>query len=205
MMTTSRRHQRTNRNRLADDDVKRLVARAADGDQTAWNALVDEFGGLLRATTRAHRLSDEDAADVCQTTWMRLVENLESIQDPTRLGSWLATTARRECLGVIRRAARLIPQSDDLLDHPSEEPDPSERLITEQSVVAIHAALNRLGPRHRALLRMLAAVPAPSYAEIGATLGMAIGSIGPTRARALARLRSEAAQTGLMPLARAVA
>jgi RNA polymerase sigma factor (sigma-70 family) len=204
-MTNPPRHQRTKRCRLAGDEVKGLVARAADGDQAAWNALVDEFGGLIWAMTRTPRLSAEDAADVCQSTWMRLVENLDSIQDPTRLGGWLATTARRECLRVIHRAARLIPQPDDLLDRPSEEPDPGERLITEQSLVALHAAFNRLGPRHRALLRMLAPVPAPSYAEIGAALGMPIGSIGPTRARALARLRSEAAHTGLTPPAQAAA
>lgn len=89
-----------------------LVARAADGDEAAWNALVDEFGGLVWATTRAHRLSAADAADVFQITWIRLVENLDRIQDLAHVNGWLATTARRESLSLLRRSTRLIPRAD---------------------------------------------------------------------------------------------
>jgi RNA polymerase sigma factor (sigma-70 family) len=179
--------------RLPTDEVARLVAQAADGDQDAWNTLVDAFVGMLWATTRAHRLSAADAADVVQTTWMRLVENLDRIDDPTRVGAWLMTTARRECVVVLRRAGRQIPHGDDMPDPdpPCYEPHPDDRLISEQDALAVRAALQRLAPRDRALLRMLAAEPAASYEEIGAALGMAVGSIGPTRARSLARLRSE--------------
>jgi RNA polymerase sigma factor (sigma-70 family) len=187
------RPKATNRRRLAGEDVARLVARAADGEQRAWNELVDEFGGVVWAATRTHRLGGADAADVVQTTWLRLVESLDRIEDPTRLGLWLATTARRECLKVIDRTSRLIPRGDDLPDMPSDAPQPGEQLLSEQRAHAVRAAIGRLAPRDRALLRMLAADPAPSYEEIGAALGMAVGSIGPTRARALARLRAHAA------------
>jgi RNA polymerase sigma factor (sigma-70 family) len=195
-MASERRHEATNR-RLAGDDVARLVARAADGDQLAWRALVDEFAGVVWAATRAYRLNGADAADVFQTTWMRLFQGLDRIKDPACVGAWLATTARRECLAVIRRASRLIPRSHDLPDAPSDAPHHVERLIAEQRAAAVRVALKRLGPRDGALLRMLSAEPAPSYAEIGAALNMAVGSIGPTRARALARLRREAARAGL--------
>ncbi len=187
----------TDRRRLASGHVALLVTRAADGDQAAWNALVDEFGGLVWRTTRAHRLDAADAADVFQTTWMRLVENLDRVQDPARLGAWLATTARHESLSVIRRSARLIPRSDDLPDLSTNAPQPDERLISEHDAILLRTALERLEPRDRALLRMLAADPTPSYAEVSAALGIAIGSIGPTRARALTRLRREATRAGL--------
>lgn len=199
-MANERRNEATHRGRLASDQVGLLVTRAADGDEAAWNALIDEFGGLVWATTRAHRLSGADAADVFQTTWMRLVEKLDGIQDPARLGGWIATTARHESLNVIRRAVRLIPSSDDLPDLPSDAPHPDERLISEHDAIAVQTALERLGPRDRALLRILAAEPTPSYAEISAALGIAIGSIGPMRARALTRLRREAARVGLSAL-----
>ena len=142
---------------------------------------------MVWATTRAHRLSDADAADVFQTTWMRLVEKLDRIEDPARLSGWLATTARHESVNVIRRAVRLIPCSDDLPDLPSDEPHPSERLSIQQNAIDMQTAVERLGPRDHALLRMLATEPTPSYAEISASLGIAIGSIGPMRARALTR------------------
>jgi RNA polymerase sigma factor (sigma-70 family) len=195
--------KRTTRLRRPSDQVARLLTRAANGDQAAWNALIDEFGGLVWAITRAHRLNAADAADVFQTTWMRLVENLDRIQDPARLGAWLATTARRESLSIIRRAARLIPRPDDLPDLPSDTAHPAARLIRDQDAVAVQTALERLEPRDRALLQMLAAEPPPSYAEISAALGIAMGSIGPTRARALARLRREFTQVGVWSGSRA--
>lgn len=196
-MADANRHEKTSGFRLTRDDVARLVARAAAGDHAAWNELVDEFGPIVWATTRAHRLSAADASDVFQTTWMRLVENIGRIDDPARVGAWLVTTTRRQCLSVIRRAARLVPLGDDLPEVPSDAPSAGDRLVGEHDAAAIRAALAQLGPRDRRLLRMLAAEPAPSYAEIGAALGMAVGSIGPTRARALARLRGEAARAGL--------
>jgi RNA polymerase sigma factor (sigma-70 family) len=196
-MADARRQETTSRPRLARHDVARLVARAADGDHGAWNALVDEFGAIVWATTRAHRLSGADAADVFQTTWMLLVENIGLIHDRASVGAWLATTARRQCLGVIRRAARVLPLGDDLPDAPSDAPHAGDLLVSRQNAAVIRTALAQLSPRDRRLLRMLAADPAPSYDEIGAALGMPLGSIGPTRARALARLRREAARAGL--------
>jgi RNA polymerase sigma factor (sigma-70 family) len=196
-MASARRLKPTTPGRLSSADVARLLARAADGDQLAWNALVDEFAGVVWAATGAYRLSGPDAADVFQTTWMRLVQNVGRIEEPTRLGAWLATTARRECIDVLRRSSRVIPRSHDLPEPASDAPHHADRLIAEQHAVAVRVALQRLGPRDSALLRMLCAEPAPSYMEIGAALNMAVGSIGPTRARALARLRREAARAGL--------
>src|SRR5262249_59270378 len=97
-----------------------LVRAAAAGDQAAWNELVERFQGLVWATARAHRLTRADAADVAQTVWLRLVENLGRIRDPERLGAWLATTAQRECLRHIRLHAReQLSDATDVFDAPS--------------------------------------------------------------------------------------
>jgi RNA polymerase sigma factor (sigma-70 family) len=197
MMATARSYEATKRGRLAGDDLARLFARAADGDQVAWSALVNEFSQLVSGATRAYRLNDADAADVVQSTWMRLLQSLDHINDPTRLSAWLTTTARRESVHVLRRAARLIPSGNNLSDPPSDTPHHDARLITQENAAALRVALKHLKPRDDALLRMLAAEPTPNYQEISAVLGLAVGSIGPTRARALARLRREAARAGL--------
>src|SRR4051795_2193299 len=89
-----------------------LVLSAAEGDQAAWDALVDRFAGLVWSIARAHRLSAADAADVSQTTWLRLVEHLGRIRDPERVGAWLAATARNESLRPLRRAQRGPPPRD---------------------------------------------------------------------------------------------
>jgi RNA polymerase sigma factor (sigma-70 family) len=183
--------------------INKLVQRAAQGDQDAWNKLVEEFGGLVWATARAYRLSHADAAEVSQITWLRLVENLNRLHEPARVGAWLATTARHECIRQLRRTSRLIP-CDDLPEQVSESAAPDEALLANERDHAANerdhalwSALERLPARDRQLLRMLVADPTPSYAEISTALQMPIGSIGPTRARALQRLRRELRRHGL--------
>jgi RNA polymerase sigma factor (sigma-70 family) len=184
------------RARRSDAVVTQLVHRAAEGDQDAWNQLVEEFSALVWATVRAYRLSATDAAEVSQMTWLRLVENLERLRDPARVGGWLATTARRECVQVLRHTARVIPHAD-LPELVSNSPAPDATLLANERDDALWTALAALPERDRRLLRMLMADPAPSYSEISAALQMPIGSIGPTRERALQRLRREVRRRGL--------
>lgn len=198
-MTTLLKPDTTNgvRVRLTPEATTCLVEHAAAGDEHAWQGLVDEFGGLVWAVTRAHRLGDADAGDVTQTTWLRLVEHLSLLKDPERVGAWLATTARHECLGVLRRSARLVAHGDDLPEPADDAPTHDTALLTQERDATLWRAFAHLSERDRALLRMLMADPVPSYEEIGAALGMPIGSIGPTRARALQRLRREVERLGL--------
>jgi RNA polymerase sigma factor (sigma-70 family) len=188
---------RVSRTRRNDAAVSRLVRCAARGDQHAWDELIDEFAGLVWGIARAFRLGDADAADVSQTTWLRLVENLDRLQDPSRVGAWLATTARRQCIQHLNDASRVVPRGDDLPEPVNTSPDPSAALLAEERDQALWTAMERLPERDRRLLRMLMADPTPSYTEISAALAMPIGSIGPTRARALERLRREAQRSGL--------
>jgi len=170
-------------------EVARLVERAADGDHSAWNELVDEFSDLVWAIARSHRLSDDDAADVSQTTWCKLVEHLGRLKEPWRVGAWLVTTARRESLACKPRAARVVPWGD----HPPEvadvAPQHDARLLREERDEALWTAFTRLDERDRRLLRMTVTEPSACYKEVGAALDMPVGSIGPTRGRALERLR----------------
>lgn len=179
-------------------DLSRLVESARDGDEAAWEAIVERFSGLVWATVRAHRLSAAQAADVVQYAWLRLVENLDRIEDPARLGAWLATTARRECLRTIGQARREQPTDEPWMwdgateagpwDAGLSEP-PDARLLAAERDAALRGALAAIDERCRALLRMIAAPDPPSYEEIGAALDMPVGAIGPTRGRCLDKLR----------------
>jgi RNA polymerase sigma factor (sigma-70 family) len=134
-------------------------------------------------------LSPADAADVVQFTWLRLVENLDRIHDPERLGGWLATTARRECLRVIRLRGREQPSGTaGVFDRSIDDPVAGQIVTAERDRV-LRRALSGLDQRCQALLRLLAAADPQSYEEIGAALGMPIGAIGPTRGRCLEKLR----------------
>jgi RNA polymerase sigma factor (sigma-70 family) len=185
---------------MAEITARELVMDAAGGNQGAWDALVDRFGNLVWSIARAHNLTDADAADVSQTTWLRLVENLERIRDPERVGSWLASTARHECLRVLRRAGRAIPVADDIeLDAESPAPPLDSSLLTTERDTALWRAFAKLGERCRMLLRLLMADPPASYEEISAATGSPVGSIGPTRARCLEQLRRHGAVAGIVP------
>jgi len=182
-------------------EVTVLVRRAAAGQQTAWEVLVDEYSPLVWSVVRGFRLGHTQAADAAQITWLRLVEHLPDIRDPERLPGWLRTTARRVCLAIIRESGRerLTECFDDLgttVDrYRDAEYDGLEAAILRKERQAmVRQALAGLTERHRTLLALLVASPRMSYAEIGARLDMPVGSIGPTRARILAHLR-EALET----------
>jgi RNA polymerase sigma factor (sigma-70 family) len=185
---------------LSDLSTGVLVRLADAGDQNAWDTLVGRFNGLLWAIARAHRLDSFAADDVVQTTWLRLLEHLGQIKDPERLPAWLATTARRECLRMLRRSGReVMGVADDvaveLVDRLTEPLD--DRLLTDERDVALWQCFQQLPDRCQTLLRILMASPPPSYGDVSAALGTPVGSIGPTRGRCLDRLRELAAQAGL--------
>ena len=168
--------------------IASLVRSAADGDAVAWNSLVEQFSPHLWSVVRGYRLTEEEAADVLQQTWLRLIEYLGHIEDPARLGAWLATTARRETLRVIR--GRSVPTGpDDLPDIDGHDRSPEDALLASERDQALRHAIGQLPVRCQKLLALLYSEPSPSYAEIAAAVGAPIGSIGPTRARCLQRLR----------------
>jgi RNA polymerase sigma factor (sigma-70 family) len=183
-----------------DAPVAPLVAAAASGDSSAWDTLVERFSGLLWATARSHRLDTADAADVVQTSWLRLLENLDRIQDPERLGGWLATVARRECLLVLRRSDREPPvPADEAFDRVPDQRAPLDAgLLADERDAALWQVFEQLPDPCRRLLRVLVSDPPPAYAEVAAALDMPIGSIGPTRARCLGKLRTLALANGAL-------
>lgn len=176
--------------------VAMLVKAAAGGDRRAWDALVERFAGTVWAIARAHRLNAADAADVSQTTWLRLVEHLDRLDQPERVGAWLATTARRESLRVIRISGRQVANGDDFDVVPATSASPDHNLISAERDRIVTALVYQLPQRSRVLLRLLSADSPLSYRDISEALCMPIGSIGPTRARALEQLRRIAARSG---------
>jgi RNA polymerase sigma factor (sigma-70 family) len=166
-----------------------LLARAAQGDQRAWDELVDEHTRLLWSVARSFRLDAADANDVVQTTWLRLVEHLDRIEDPTRLVGWLVTTARREAMRVLRRSGRERPIVEDtVLDRPDGAPPVDTGLLLDERDQALWQAFDRLGEKCQQLLRIAVADP-QAYDEISVVLDMPVGSIGPTRRRCLTQLK----------------
>ena len=175
------------------------IARAAlAGDEEAWRALVARFDHMLRVIVRGYRLDQADADDVIQTTWIRAYDNRHRIEEPAAIGGWLAVTARREALRTLQRGVReIVAEEPQPRDHP-EAGTPETETIDRERRAAVRAAVGRLPGRQRMLLSTFLRRPAASYDEISCALDMPIGSIGPTRERALSRLRDDAALTGVL-------
>jgi RNA polymerase sigma factor (sigma-70 family) len=182
-------------------DLAALVECAAAGDSGAWDALVDRFASTVWAIARGHRLSAADAADVSQTTWLRLVENLHRIEQPDRVGAWLAVTARRESLRVLRVGSRQTANGHEFeqLPDPAPPKPPDHAVATREWETVVADLIAQLPPRSQLLIRHLSADSPLSYKDISEALDMPIGSIGPTRARALEQLRRLAIQAGIEP------
>jgi len=176
---------------IDSSDAATLVRRAAEGDRMAWERLVVKFERLIWSITVEFKLVESDAADVAQTTWLRLLEHIDRIQHPDRVGSWLAATARNECLRNLAARKRVVLGHDDaeLNSAAASGPAVDERILARERDQVVRDALSRLPSRWQRLLEMLMADPPVSYAEISDQLGVPVGSIGPTRGRCLAQLR----------------
>ena len=167
-----------------------LLLRVGDGDPTAWEEIFSRYGKLVYATVWSFRLQEADALDAVQMTWLRLAENAHRIRFPERLGGWLATTARRECLHILRQAK---PTLGALGIVPETVVDPSvgpeQRVIEVDTSRRLWKLVAELSPRRQTLLRTLFTNNPQSYAEVAHATGIPPGGIGPTRARALQQLR----------------
>jgi RNA polymerase sigma factor (sigma-70 family) len=166
-----------------------LLTLAGNGDQKAWDTLVDRFGQMVWSVARGFRLDDASAKDVSQTVWLKLIENIDSINDPERLPGWLATTSRREALRVSRAHERDVPSE---FEYDVEDPSPSleEVLIDDENHRFVVQAFKTLDEVCQQLLRLMIIEPVLSYEEISEVTGRPIGSLGPTRARCLDKLRA---------------
>jgi RNA polymerase sigma factor (sigma-70 family) len=178
---------------VSERSLSELAGAAARGDDTAWGIIVDRHSQLVWTVVRSHRLRPADAADAFQTTWLRLVEHLGRLKRPDQLGAWLVTTARRECLRLLRVRGREFADAD-IADR-ADEPDtgalgPEAALLVSEENAAVARAFALLPQRCQAILRLTFADPAPSYGQIAQILDIPVGSIGPTRRRCLDHLRT---------------
>lgn len=178
-------------------DAETVVRSAASGDMRAWQRLVEQYSRLIWSITAEFRLNESDAADVVQTTWLRLLEHIDDINQPTRVASWLAVTARHECLRSVAGHKRLVLGQDveDMAAAVPHDREIDDRLLADERANDVRAALSRLPRQSQRLLEMLMADPPIPYSEISDELGLPVGSIGPTRGRCLAKLRSLLLQT----------
>jgi RNA polymerase sigma factor (sigma-70 family) len=172
-----------------------LLRSAAGGDERAWTEIVQRYRDLVSAVVRSHRLQDADAHDAEQRTWLRLVEHRHAVRDPQRLGGWLATTASRECLRIMRESRAVV--SDELDAVPDPDRTVEDRVVDADTVSRLWTIVAALPPRGRTIMMELFAEEPRPYADVARDTGIPIGSLGPSRARLIHRVR-RSFDTGLV-------
>ena len=178
----------------AEIDAHDLVQAAAAGDSHGWDGLVERFGALVWSTARAWGLSLEEGADVAQTTWLRLAEQLGRLRDgPDRIGVWLASTARQESLRLV------VTRVGDHADPGQEEPaaPPAATATPLEPEVMLWRVLRDLPEHCRRLLRVLSAVPPPDQEELAAALDLKVTDVPAARVACLEAFRYRMANIGI--------
>jgi RNA polymerase sigma factor (sigma-70 family) len=183
-----------------DPVVTDLVTRARTGDKQAWDTLVERYAPLIWSICGRHKLG-ADAEDISQNVWLHLVRQLDKIRDPAALPGWLATTAHRECLRLLRAARRpladgKVVDAEAITDEQARTAE--EELLAAERNAALRAAFRDLPPGERQLILILIEDPPVPYTAISARLGIPRGSIGPTRRRCLDKLRRHPALAALI-------
>ncbi|WP_078661005.1 RNA polymerase sigma factor [Streptomyces sp. NRRL B-24484] len=130
--------------------------------------------------------SRADGEDLEQEVWLQAAERSAGAGLPRDLGGWLRARAVRAALTARRAAAREVPVPRP----PVARRGPHEELLAAELGRAVRRALGRLSGRCPELLLSLAESPELRYTELAARTGIPRGSIGPTRSRCLACLRS---------------
>ena len=169
-----------------------LLRAAVAGDQSAWEQLVSRFEPLVLSVINGYRLQEADVRDAAQRTWLVMIEHHQQIREAEALGGWLRTTVRRECLRIIRDRQRIAPlQPAEAADFPDVTVDIEQRVVDADTMQQLWTLIESLPARSYLLLNSLFVDDPPAYAELARTSGIPVGSIGPTRARALRRLRRQ--------------
>jgi RNA polymerase sigma factor (sigma-70 family) len=172
--------------RIAD-----LVDAARGGSDEALGQLVTELSPTMWQVARAAGLGTDDAKDVVQTVWTRLLDNLGDIRSSAAVIGWLVVTTKREAWRVRAIARRHLPAAEEWFAAlPDHAPGSEEQVIENDQRRTLWLAVGRLSPRCQELLRIIALIPRPDYQAVAAELGMPTGSVGPTRGRCLAKLRA---------------
>jgi len=185
------------------DTDEELLAACLRGDQAAWDALIERYSALIYSIPLKYHLSEADAADVFQSVCVSLLEKLGSIRDPRGLPAWIITTTTRQCWAHQRQRTRELGRSTAgelaLEDEPPDpDPLPDEEVLALERQHLVRSAVSQLPANCRRLLEALFSDASNqlSYQELADVMGVPLNSLGPTRARCLAKLKKTLDEVG---------
>jgi RNA polymerase sigma factor (sigma-70 family) len=169
-----------------------LIQACRKGDVRAWERILEKYERLVFSIALRTGLNAEDSADITQVTFTILMQSLDDLRPDSRLAPWLATVARRHAWRYIARHRREpVGYEADLAESDLARDRSADPLDVWERTEWLRSGLATLDERCRKLLQSLYFEgESPSYAEVADRFSMAVGSVGPTRARCLERLKA---------------
>ena len=165
---------------LTDRD---LVARCREGDDDAWNLLVERFSRYVYAIcTQGFRFGPQDAEDVFQDVFARVYEQLGRLRDDSAVRPWIAQLTRRLCIDKLRSTR----------EAPTEEIEPEgfeDKLAELDEALAVREMLAALPDSCQEVLDRFFARD-ESYKTIGEALDLPSGTIASRISRCLEKLKA---------------
>jgi len=181
----------------------RLAAAAARGDDEAFTILVERYRSYIYTIAFKITLHADDALDITQNVFVRLVEKIGSFNGRGPFRAWLATIAAREASDFLRRPSRRETSTDpQVLASLSDKrqnnraPDQRDVLDTSQRRRLVEAAMARLSPKQRAIFALrLKEDMGPK--EIAQRLGLPAGQVRSQLHWAIAKIRQALARESI--------
>lgn len=177
-----------------------LVVRCLAHEEAAWEEFVRRYANLIYATILKVQLPPEDVEEAFQSSMVAIHQQLPKLREPDRIVSWIVGISHRQAVNRIRARTREQATSDtELLTRPDETALPDADLVKLERIQHVREGMAQLSDRCQRLIQYLFfADPAPDYETISKTEGIPIGSIGPTRARCLDKLRTLLDETDVL-------
>lgn len=202
-MTTGHGQDRDDRDSGDGAQIAELLLRARAGEEAAVGEIVERCTPMLRALARRYVSDPAEVDDVVQDVWVTFVQHLDRIHEPAATRGWLVRVLTHTAWRAQAKARRSVPTADlrEEAAHHDTEDTALRRVRCEELRARLTPALRALRPDDRRLVVLLAGTERPDYRRVSALVNRPIGSIGPTRQRALARLRRQPSLADLGPAA----
>lgn len=181
-------------------DEQKLIALAQQGDQTAFEQLLDKYQKSVYHQALRLLNNPEDAADVTQEVFIKVWRHLPSFRGDSGFATWLYKLTDNAAIDLLRREKKrqgdaALDDDESLMEPIDPSPTPQQAMEKQERQQAVADGLAQLSSEHRQVL-VLREINGLSYEEIGAILDLSPGTVKSRIARARISLLKFLQKTG---------
>jgi len=147
---------------------RELIENCMNGDKRAFEGLLSRYEKPVFNAAYRMLNNPEDARDVTQTVFLKVIENLDSFDPKYKFFSWIYRIALNESINCLKKQNRLEPMGQEPVSQGS---GPAEQTGSEQMSQGMQTALMTIKAEYRTVI-ILKHFADCSYTEIGQILDL---------------------------------